>query len=308
MVEANPHCELIEGDEAGGFVDAAQEILFALEVWAFRADEAEDHSLGLGHEAERLEGAGTLVVVFEEKAVDGKLVEEALGDGVVSALGVPVTAIVAAAEVNGERDAGMTRGGEAGVIGVERGGEHLRGVDAEFLLHPSERGFALYSMRSPQITRLYLQCRPDEDIDEWSDDRLFLAGDAAHIVPPTGAKGINLAFADVQRLACSDGWKPTVGRILQKGHYRNDQLAVAFDACYRRNDESRLNSYSKSCLGRIWNAQRFSWWMTSLLHRFEDETAFDRKRQAAELEYVTSSRAAATCLAESYVGRPFGDL
>lgn len=188
-----------------------------------------------------------------------------------------------------------------------------------------ERGFALYSMRSPRITRLYLQCRPDEDITEWSDDRiwselqtrlscrdgwhptegaivqkgvtgmrsfvaeplqfgrLYLAGDAAHIVPPTGAKGMNLAFADV--------------------HY----LSMALRAFYHDNDEERLKGYSAMCLGRIWKAQRFSWWMTSLLHRFENEPAFDHKRQLAELEYVTSSRAAATSLAENYVGLPLHD-
>ena len=185
-----------------------------------------------------------------------------------------------------------------------------------------ERGFALYSMRSPRITRLYLQCRPDEDINEWSDDRiwaelqtrlscrdgwhpaegailqkgvtgmrsfvaeplqfgrLYLAGDAAHIVPPTGAKGMNLAFADV--------------------HY----LSAALRAFYHDNDEERLRGYSATCLGRIWKTQRFSWWMTSLLHRFENEPAFDHKRQLAELEYVTSSRAAAASLAENYVGLP----
>lgn len=193
----------------------------------------------------------------------------------------------------------------------------------ELLYMHHERGFALYSMRSPQITRLYLQCKPDEDINEWSDDRiwselqtrlecsdgwrpttgkilqkgitgmrsfvvepmqfgrLFLAGDSAHIVPPTGAKGMNLALADIHR------------------------LAAAFQGWYRNSDDSRLRSYSEMCLGRVWNAQRFSWWMTSLLHRFDGETAFDRKRQVAELRYVTSSRAAATCLAESYVGLPF---
>jgi len=192
----------------------------------------------------------------------------------------------------------------------------------ELLYMHHERGFALYSMRSPRITRLYLQCRPDEDIDEWSDDRiwselntrlgcadgwqptegrivqkgvtgmrsfvveplqygrLFLAGDAAHIVPPTGAKGMNLAFADV--------------------HY----LSEALDAFYRRNDGEKLKRYSQTCLRRIWKAQRFSWWMTSLLHRFEDGPGFEARRQRAELEYVTSSRAAATCLAENYVGLP----
>ena len=185
-----------------------------------------------------------------------------------------------------------------------------------------ERGFALYSMRSPHVTRLYLQCKPDEDLAEWSDSRiwtelhmrlgcedgwhptegrilqksvtgmrsfvveplqfgrLFLAGDAAHIVPPTGAKGMNLALADV--------------------HY----LAEAFRALYRENDHTKLGRYSATCLRRIWKAQRFSWWMTSLLHLFDDASPFDRKRQVAELEYVMNSRAAATSLAENYVGLP----
>jgi p-hydroxybenzoate 3-monooxygenase len=192
----------------------------------------------------------------------------------------------------------------------------------ELIYMQHDRGFALYSMRSPSVTRLYLQCRPDEDIARWSDDRiwselqtrlscrdgwrptegkvlqksvtgmrsfvaeplqcgrLFLAGDAAHIVPPTGAKGMNLAFADV--------------------HY----LADALRAFYQENDDQGLNGYSAKCLKRIWKAQRFSWWMTSLLHRFENEPAFDHKRQQAELEYVASSRAAATSLAENYVGLP----
>lgn len=189
-----------------------------------------------------------------------------------------------------------------------------------------ERGFALYSMRSPTITRLYLQCAPDEDITQWNDDRiwgelhtrlscadgwqptegrilqkgvtgmrsfvaepmqfgrLFLAGDAAHIVPPTGAKGMNLALADV--------------------HYLSQALA----AFYRDGDRQKLESYSEICLRRIWKAQRFSWWMTSLLHRFENEPAFDRKRQLAELEYVMTSRAAATSLAENYVGLPLDGM
>lgn len=195
----------------------------------------------------------------------------------------------------------------------------------ELLYMHHERGFALYSMRSPRITRLYLQCRPDEDIRDWSDDRiwselharlvckdgwlptegrilqkgvtgmrsfvveplhygrLFLAGDAAHIVPPAGAKGMNLALADV--------------------HY----LTAALDTYYRRSDESSLRAYSETCLRRIWKAQRFSWWMTSLLHCFPEDTAFDRKRQLAELAYVTSSRPAATSLAENYVGLPLDE-
>jgi len=110
--------------------------------------------------------------------------------------------------------------------------------------------------------------------------RLFLAGDAAHIVPPTGAKGMNLALADVHH------------------------LSQALTAFYRHNDSGKLQAYSQTCLGRIWQAQRFSWWMTSLLHRFEDQHDFDHKRQLAELAYVTSSRAAATSLAENYVGLP----
>lgn len=189
-----------------------------------------------------------------------------------------------------------------------------------YMHHP--RGFALYSMRSPKVTRLYLQCKPDEDIHEWSDDRiwtelharlrcvdgwrpiegrilqkgitgmrsfvaeplqfgrLYLAGDSAHIVPPTGAKGMNLALADVHH------------------------LAKALGALYGNGDGRFLDGYSATCLKRIWKAQRFSWWMTSLLHRFENEPAFDHKRQLAELEYVMSSRAAAASLAENYVGLP----
>lgn len=192
----------------------------------------------------------------------------------------------------------------------------------ELLYMHHERGFALYSMRSPQITRLYLQCAPDESIAHWSDDRiwselhtrlacadgwrstegkilqkgitgmrsfvveplqygrLFLAGDAAHIVPPTGAKGMNLALADV--------------------YY----LSEALDAHYHRNRDEDLRKYSDTCLRRIWKAQRFSWWMTSLLHCFPDASPFDHKRQLADLAYVTTSRAAATSLAENYAGLP----
>jgi len=185
-----------------------------------------------------------------------------------------------------------------------------------------ERGFALFSMRSPHITRLYLQCAPQEDIARWSDDRirteltarlqtrdgwtpragpitqkgitqmrsvivepmhygrLFLAGDAAHIVPPTGAKGLNLAIADVWR------------------------LARAFDAFYRSGSDLPLNDYSNRGLQRAWRAQRFSWWMTWALHRRDGDNAFDQRRQLAELEYLVSSRAAMTSLAENYVGSP----
>ncbi len=185
-----------------------------------------------------------------------------------------------------------------------------------------ERGFALHSMRSPSITRLYLQCAPDEQVDNWPDRKiwdelekrfatvdgwklnqgpvlqkgitpmrsfvvepmqfgsLFLAGDAAHIVPPTGAKGLNLAVADVR------------------------VLARALTDYYATGSRELLARYSETCLRRVWKVQRFSWWMTSMLHRFGDENAFDQRRQLAELDYVTSSRAAAQSLAENYVGLP----
>ncbi len=189
-----------------------------------------------------------------------------------------------------------------------------------YALH--DDGFALLSMRSPQITRLYLQCAPDEDLGRWPDarvwaelhkrledasgpklnegpvlqkgvtpmrsyvvepmrnGRLFLAGDAAHIVPPTGAKGMNLAVADIR------------------------VLAMAFADHYAHQSSEGLDRYSDKCLGRVWKAQRFSWWMTSILHRFDADNAFDRRRQLAELEYVAGSRAAQTALAENYVGLP----
>jgi p-hydroxybenzoate 3-monooxygenase len=185
-----------------------------------------------------------------------------------------------------------------------------------------ERGFALQSMRSPSITRLYLQCPPDEQLDNWPDRKiwhelekrfatidgwklnqgaiiqkgitpmrsfvvepmqfgnLYLAGDAAHIVPPTGAKGLNLAVADV--------------RI----------LARALTDYYKTGNRELLSSYSEICLRRVWKVQRFSWWMTSMLHRFSDENAFDQRRQLAELDYVTTSQAASQTLAENYVGLP----
>jgi len=193
----------------------------------------------------------------------------------------------------------------------------------EVIYANDERGFALLSMRSPTMSRLYVQCAPDEDVEAWPDERiwselrarlnvqlvsgpvlqksitpmrsfvaepmrfgrLFLAGDAAHIVPPTGAKGMNLAIADVQVLA----------RGLQSFYHRRGHPSAAMEA---------LNAYSQTCLARVWKVQRFSWWMTSLLHRFEDDTPFDRRRQFAELDYIVSSRAAAQTLAENYVGLP----
>lgn len=187
-----------------------------------------------------------------------------------------------------------------------------------YTYHP--RGFALFTMRSPTVSRLYLQCAPDEDLAKWPDariweelhiriagtkplqegkivqkgvtpmrsfvcepmqyGRMFLAGDASHIVPPTGAKGMNLAFADV--------------RVLSR----------AFDAFYKSGRSDKLESYSQTCLKRVWKAQRFSWWMTQMLHRYNFENDFDMRRQLAELEYVAASTAAATSLAENYAGLP----
>lgn len=183
-----------------------------------------------------------------------------------------------------------------------------------------ERGFALYTMRSPSLARLYIQVAHNEDIANWPDariweelhirlggtrtlqegkmlqkgitpmrsfvcepmqkGRLFLAGDAAHIVPPTGAKGMNLALADV--------------RVLSR----------AIAEFYKSGKTEQLDGYSATCLNRVWKAQRFSWWMTQLFHRFPDEVPFDHRRQLAELDYVATSQAAATTLAENYTGLP----
>ena len=193
---------------------------------------------------------------------------------------------------------------------------------SEELIYSSHaRGFALLSMRSPTVSRLYLQCAPDEDIEAWSDDRiwaelqtrlsrqgfaltegpitqkgvtqmrsfvvepmqcgrLFLLGDAAHIVPPTGAKGLNLAAADVA------------------------VLTRALVAWLRSGDAGGLNAYSETALRRVWKAQRFSWWMTSLLHRFAGHSPFEQRVQRAELDFLFSSEAASTALAENYVGLP----
>jgi p-hydroxybenzoate 3-monooxygenase len=192
--------------------------------------------------------------------------------------------------------------------------------ESELIYCFHERGFALFSMRGPDVSRLYLQCAPDEDIDKWSDTRiwdeletrlggvrplargkilqkgitpmrsyvtepmrsgrLFLAGDAAHIVPPTGAKGMNLAMADVR------------------------VLARAFETHYKSGRDDLLKDYSSTCLNRVWKGQRFSWWMTQMLHRHSTEIDFDTKRQIAEIDYVTGSQAAMTSLAENYAGLP----
>jgi len=186
--------------------------------------------------------------------------------------------------------------------------------------HP--HGFALYSMRSPEVTRLYLQVPPDTDAVTWSEaqiwdelrlrlgteinegplieksvtgmrsfvtepmrhGKLFLAGDAAHIVPPTGAKGMNLAIADV--------------RI----------LADALESYLRKGDETGIDGYSDTCLRRVWRAEHFSWWMTSMLHNFDDGDAFNRRLQLSQLRYTVTSTAAATSLAENYVGLPHGAI
>jgi p-hydroxybenzoate 3-monooxygenase len=200
---------------------------------------------------------------------------------------------------------------------------HAAPASDELVYSLSERGFALFSMRSTTVTRLYLQCAPDEDVNEWTDDRiwseliarlrtddgwqptvgpivqkgvtpmrsfvvepmrygrLFLAGDAAHIVPPTGAKGLNLAMADVKR------------------------LSDALERFFTRGRETELDDYSARGLKRTWRAQRFSWWMTSMLHKQEGDSPFDYRRQHAELEYLVSSTAAMTSLSENYVGTPF---
>jgi p-hydroxybenzoate 3-monooxygenase len=182
-----------------------------------------------------------------------------------------------------------------------------------------ERGFALSSLRSPELSRLYVQCRPDEDLAEWPDariweelqvrlgldgwtlaegpilekgvtgmrsyvceplryGRLFLAGDAGHIVPPTGAKGLNLALHDVR------------------------VLADALVDWYGSGSATGLDGYSETCLRRVWRAEHFSWWMTQMLHRPDGQDAFDLKLQLSQLRYVTTSRTAATSLAENYVG------
>jgi len=190
----------------------------------------------------------------------------------------------------------------------------------ELIYTYSPRGFALYTMRSSTLARLYFQCAADDDIENWPDERIwqelherlagtrplaegamlqkgitamrsfvaepmqygrmFLAGDSAHIQPPTGAKGMNLALADVK------------------------VLARALEEYYGSGRQDLLERYSQVCLRRTWKAQRFSWWMTQIFHLDPAHNAFDRKRQIAELDYVVSSEAASVSLAENYVGLP----
>ena len=196
-------------------------------------------------------------------------------------------------------------------------------VGEELIYAGHESGFVLCSLRSRKLSRYYVQCPVDDDIADWSDDRfwevlksrlptevaeslvtgssieksiaplrsfvsepmswnrLFLAGDAAHIVPPTGAKGLNLAASDV--------------------YY----LSRAFINFFKRDDESLLQEYSRTALARVWKAERFSWWMTRLLHLFPDQNNFEQNLQAAEFDYLQSSAAAKVTLAENYVGLAF---
>ena len=193
----------------------------------------------------------------------------------------------------------------------------------ELLYCHHQRGFALFTMRSPKVSRLYLQVPPDEDETNWSDDRiwnefrlrlgqqhglkvnegkitqktvvemrsyvsepmrhdrLFLAGDSAHIVPPTGAKGMNLAIADVRRLSAA------AARYFKSGK------------------RDLLDDYSRGCLKRVWRAQHFSWWMTTLMHNFDTYGAFENRAQQSERDYVVSSAAAAKTLSENYAGMPW---
>ncbi|MCE8035473.1 4-hydroxybenzoate 3-monooxygenase [Billgrantia tianxiuensis] len=199
-------------------------------------------------------------------------------------------------------------------------------VSDELIYARHERGFALCSMRSPTRSRYYVQVPLDEKVEEWSDERfwdelkrrlpedvaaklvtgpaleksiaplrsfvvepmqygkLFLVGDAAHIVPPTGAKGLNLAASDVN----------TLYRLLVK--------------VYHKGRTDLIPNYSRTCLKRIWKAERFSWWMTSLLHKFSDEEGFETRMQQAELDYLTSSEAGLKTIAENYVGLPYESL
>lgn len=193
----------------------------------------------------------------------------------------------------------------------------------ELIYAKHDRGFALCSMRSETVVRHYVQVPSTDKIEDWSDDRfwaelrtrlgeedaelvnegevfeksiaplrsfvaepmqhgrLFLAGDAAHIVPPTGAKGLNLAASDV--------------------HY----LSEALIAKYKKNREDLLATYSDTALARVWKAERFSWWMTSMLHTFGDQNEFDGRIRDAELQYILSSKAGLTNLSENYVGLPY---
>jgi p-hydroxybenzoate 3-monooxygenase len=294
------------------------------------------------------------VYIYDQKEVVTDLIARRLADGGKIHFAVEDTAV---ADITSERPKiHFRRGGEAfeidcdfiagcdGFHGITRTSipEHvLSGYDRiypfgwlgilsqspppehELIYSYNPRGFALYSMRGPTLSRLYLQCSADEDVDQWPDakiwdelearlggvrplprgevlqkgvtpmrsyvtepmqyGRLFLAGDAAHIVPPTGAKGMNLAMADV--------------RVLSR----------AIAEFYRSGSLKLLDAYSTTALRRVWKAQRFSWWMTQMLHLDPSHSAFDRRRQMAEIDYITSSEIGARSLAENYAGLPFDD-
>ena len=206
-------------------------------------------------------------------------------------------------------------------------------VSAELIYANHPRGFALCSMRSPTRSRYYVQCGLDQKVEDWSDERfwdklrsrlddraaaalvtgpsieksiaplrsfvaepmrhgrLFLAGDAAHIVPPTGAKGLNLAASDIHYLSQA---------LIE--FYRGD---VGDRPTGRPGSMAGLDAYSSRCLKRVWKAVRFSWWFTSLMHRFPDTGEFGQKIQEAELEWLVGSTAGSTSLAENYVGLPY---
>lgn len=277
--------------------------------------------------AARLAAAGDVRFEVQDVAVDGLLTDPVItfadADGTLQELHCDVIA-------GCDGFHGITRGAFAPAMFEREYPFAWLGILAkaapthhELVYAAHENGFALYSMRSPEITRLYLQVPPDTDGGAWSEAQvwdelgtrlaaegfalnegpvleksvttmrsvvaepmrhgmLFLAGDAAHIVPPTGAKGMNLAVADVR------------------------VLSEALAAYLRDGNESGIDAYSDTCLRRVWRAEHFSWWMTSMLHTFPGDDPFQRRLQLSQLRYTVSSRAAATTLAENYVGLPHG--
>ncbi|MGH3239118.1 MAG: 4-hydroxybenzoate 3-monooxygenase [Spirillospora sp.] len=303
---------------------------------------------GAGHRIALTDLTGRTVTVYAQTEIVKDLVARRLADGGDVRFGAEVVGLDASAPRVTYRSGGETRtldcdyiAGCDGFHGVSRPAvPGLRTFSREYPfawlgiladVPPSteeliyahhDRGFALHSLRSPKVSRLYLQVSPDEDVAAWPDarvwdelaarfatddgwtlregpvtdksitpmrsfvaepmrhDRLFLAGDAAHIVPPTGAKGLNLAVSDV---------------II---------LARALTERYATGSRTLLDGYSDACLRRVWRAEHFSYWMTTLLHTDPAATAFERQLQRAHLDYVVSSEAAATSLAENYVGLP----
>jgi p-hydroxybenzoate 3-monooxygenase len=306
---------------------------------------------GTGHRIDFAELTGRAIMVYGQQEVVKDLIERRQADGLpllfeVSDVEVDPDAPAVTFTHEGERHELRPRaiGGCDGFHGVcrhaipdgvlsERTREYPFGwlgilaevapSTHELIYAHHDRGFALHSLRSPRLSRLYIQVDPHDDIENWPDERiwdelhlrlarddgwtlkegpivekgitpmrsflvepmqharLYLAGDAAHIVPPTGAKGLNLAVADVR------------------------VLAEALTRWLRDGDETGLEGYSDKCLRRVWRVQHFSWWMTSMLHRFPEEDDIQARLQLAELDYVTGSRAASTMLAENYTGMPY---